>query len=26
MFARIVHFFSLRPYWLALLISGLLFL
>jgi len=26
MFARIAHFFSLRPYWLALLISGLLFL
>ncbi|MFT7052544.1 MAG: multidrug efflux system membrane fusion protein [Psychromonas sp.] len=26
MFARIVHFFSLRPYWLALLISGFLFL
>lgn len=25
MFARIAHFFSLRPYWLALLISGLLF-
>ncbi|MFT6927309.1 MAG: multidrug efflux system membrane fusion protein [Psychromonas sp.] len=26
MFARIVHFFSLRPYWLAVLISVLLFL
>jgi len=26
MFARIVRFFSLRPYWIALLISGLLFL
>jgi len=26
MFARIAHFFSFRPYWLALLISGLLFL
>jgi multidrug efflux system membrane fusion protein len=26
MFASIAYFFSLRPYWLALLISGLLFL
>ncbi|MGB5444469.1 MAG: efflux RND transporter periplasmic adaptor subunit [Psychromonas sp.] len=26
MFARIMHFFSSRPYWIALLISGLLFL